>query len=279
MLKIREDPSCLHDITSYGMGTGNVLCVSRGNSVPPTKGTPEYAKYLESSVREIERNLGDKRRGQNRPDDLERMNSAQLQEEKCLMQRQLLVLEKRHGRPSSKQEKDIVRPLYDRYRAIKRFSIKIVSVREASIDLAPIMEHEPLELCDGLNETPPRAAGPAELWGARDRGISVNVNEDDEREAERNESYNEMTLCELESRQKQVKDEKRRMRAAIRKFEADFQNMAGRPPQKDEKYSSSEMELAYQKYKRIKGTVRLLEVLINKKKCPNLIQDLSKNED
>ncbi|CAL8106512.1 unnamed protein product [Orchesella dallaii] len=276
--QIREDPSCLHDITGYGMGTGNVLCVSRGNSVPPTKGTPEYAKYLESSVRDVERNLSDRRRSQNRPDDLERMNSAQLQEEKCLMQRQLLVLEKRHGRPSSKQEKDIVRPLYDRYRAIKRFSVKIVSIRDASIDLVPIMEHEPLELYDGSNE-PPRVVAPAELWGSRDRGTVSTSAEDDARDIERNESFNEMTLSELEGRQKQAKDEKRRMRAAIRKFEADFQNMAGRPPQKDEKYSSSEMELAYQKYKRIKGTVRLLEVLINKRKCPNLIQDMSKNED
>lgn len=78
---------------------------------------------------------------------------------------------------------------------------------------------------------------------------------------------------------RQAKDEKRRMRAAIRKFEAEFQNVAGRPPQKDEKYSSTEMELAYQKYKRIKATVRLLDVLISKRRVPTLIQDYNKNED
>lgn len=68
------------------------------------------------------------------------------------------------------------------------------------------------------------------------------------------------------------------MRGAIRKFEAEFQNVAGRPPQKEEKYSSTEMELAYQKYKRVKATVRLLEVLISKKKVPALITDLNRNE-
>ncbi len=84
---------------------------------------------------------------------------------------------------------------------------------------------------------------------------------------------------ELEARLKQAKDEKRRMRAAIRKFENDFQNVTGRPPQKDEKYSSTEMELAYQKYKRTKATARLLDVLISKRKVPSLITDKGKSEN
>jgi len=258
--------------------SGNILCVNRGNSIPPAKGTPEYAKYLEATVREIERTLSEKRRSHNRPDDLERMNSLELQEEKCLMQRQLLVLEKRHGRPGSKQEKDIVRPLYERYRSIKRFSVKVVCVRETNIDLPPIIEHETLEFCGDNQETSlvGRASVVNEILQNGDR-LHLQVNADDERD-ERND-YNSMTLGELETNLRQAKDEKRRMRTVIRKFETDFQNVTGRPPQKDEKYSTTEMELAYQKYKRIKATVRLLDVLLNKRRVPALISDLNKNDD
>lgn len=193
IVEIREDPACLHNISCFSGVSGNILSVNRGNFIPPTKGTPEYAKYLDTSVKEIEKTLSDKRRAVNRPDELERMNSAELQDEKCLMQRQLLVLEKRHGRPSSKAEKDVVRPLYERYRAIKRFSVKVVCLRETSIDLAPIMEHEPLEIGESTNDTTPRTSVVNEVWASGDRHqLQINA-EDDERD-ERNERYNDMSL-------------------------------------------------------------------------------------
>lgn len=173
--------------------SGNILSVNKGNSIPPVKGSPEYAKYLEGTVKEIEKTLSDKRRTSNRPEDLEQMTALELQDEKCVMQRQLLVLEKRHGRPSSKAEKDIVRPLYERYRAIKRCSVKIVCVRENSIDLAPIMEHEPLELCEPTNDSISRAAVATEVWASADRRqLVVNAEEDDG--VDRNEIFNDMTL-------------------------------------------------------------------------------------
>lgn len=84
---------------------------------------------------------------------------------------------------------------------------------------------------------------------------------------------------ELESRQSLAKDEKRRLRSVLRKFEADFQSATGRPPLKDEKYSSAEMENIYQKYKRCRATVRLLDVLITKRKYPQLLVDMNKIED
>ena len=84
---------------------------------------------------------------------------------------------------------------------------------------------------------------------------------------------------ELESKQISAKDEKRRLRTLLRKFEAEFQNATGRPPQKDEKYSSVEMESIYQKYKRCRATVRLLDVLITKRKYPQLLVDINKIED
>lgn len=75
---------------------------------------------------------------------------------------------------------------------------------------------------------------------------------------------------ELELRQRQAKEEKRKLRSRLKKFEVDFQTTTGRPPQKEEKYYSAEMELEYQKYKRLRATLRLLEVLITKRNFPQL---------
>lgn len=44
----------------------------------------------------------------------------QIGEEKVLVQKALLQLESKFGRPTSKIEKDIVRPLYHHYRSVKR---------------------------------------------------------------------------------------------------------------------------------------------------------------
>lgn len=55
-----------------------------------------------------------------RPSVIEEMTSAQLLEEKIDIQKGLLFLQTKHGRPSTKEDKDLVRPLYDRYRVVKR---------------------------------------------------------------------------------------------------------------------------------------------------------------
>jgi hypothetical protein len=101
---------------------------------------------MEATVIEVERNLQDSRKNQNRPEDPFVMSQAELILEKSTMQKQLLMLEKRHGRPDTKEEKDVVRSLYDRYRIVKRISCRATTVKENSLDLAPILEHETLQL-------------------------------------------------------------------------------------------------------------------------------------
>jgi hypothetical protein len=48
------------------------------------------------------------------------MNSSELKDEKLAVQKALLMYENQHGRPTSKEDKTLMRPLYDRYRKIKR---------------------------------------------------------------------------------------------------------------------------------------------------------------
>lgn len=70
-----------------------------------------------------------KRINHGRPQKLEECNYLQLAEEKAAVQRALLWLEGARGRPTAKIDRDAARPLYDRYRAVKRLVARYDSVR------------------------------------------------------------------------------------------------------------------------------------------------------
>lgn len=57
------------------------------------------------------------------------MTSDELMEEKVAVQKALLYLQSVHGRPNNKEDKDLVRPLYDRYRTLKRMVARLTMVR------------------------------------------------------------------------------------------------------------------------------------------------------
>jgi hypothetical protein len=288
--QMKEDPTILVP----GGSLLQVLNPTRGQPFY-SRNSPEALKYLDETVKEIHKTMSDKRRAQSRPDDPSLMTQSELTEEKNTMQKQLLMLEKRHGRPGSKEEKEIVRTLYDRYRSLKKSGNRFGNIKENSIDLAPILEYEPLELAPNnpeVNRTSivelRKDSGSGSIGSAlnsptgRRRRIAQNNEEDDFDDGSviniRNEGFTEMNVTELESRHKLAREEKRRLRTILRKFESDFQSATGRPPQKDEKYSSTEMETTYQNYKRCRATVRLLDVLISKRKYPQLV-DINKSED
>lgn len=64
--------------------------------------------------------LQERRKDEHRMDSLDKLSTDQLLHEKTAVQRGLLYLEGIYGRPDSKEERDLARPLYDRYRQIKR---------------------------------------------------------------------------------------------------------------------------------------------------------------
>lgn len=69
-----------------------------------------------------------KREVHGRPTKLEDCTHVQLAEEKAAVQRALLWLEGARGRPTDRADRDAVRPLYDRYRAVKRLVAKFDAV-------------------------------------------------------------------------------------------------------------------------------------------------------
>lgn len=79
-------------------------------------------------VKDIDRKLAEKRLKGNRPENMEDLSYEQLLEEKTAVQKALLHIENTLGRPVSKEDRSVVRPLYDRYRTLKRLLIRAGAV-------------------------------------------------------------------------------------------------------------------------------------------------------
>ncbi|CAB4035311.1 Hypothetical predicted protein [Paramuricea clavata] len=75
---------------------------------------------VEQSLENSLRKLKEKRESNSRPENVDEMSRDQLQDEKLAVQKALLQHENTFGRPTTKRDKDIMKPLYDRYRTIKR---------------------------------------------------------------------------------------------------------------------------------------------------------------
>ena len=100
-----------------------------------------------------------------RPEAVEELNAQEILDEKLAVQRALLFVESIHGRPASLRQKDLLRPLYDRYRILKRMVARsrLSRTKEESSELVPILEHETLELA---RPTPPLEAMDESTAGA-----------------------------------------------------------------------------------------------------------------
>jgi len=185
VLDLKEDPASLQE--------ANFLSPK---GVPLARNSTEYLDSLSNTVKELQDNLASNRRVVGRNENPEQMNSAELSEEKSMMQKQLLILERRHGRPISKDEKDIVRPLYDRYRVVKKLSGRIAAstLKEPSVgaDLVPILENEPLDTTCAVVEV--RKHGSPKLSRVSKRCSSEAENPEPQQKEEWEESFNSMTL-------------------------------------------------------------------------------------
>jgi hypothetical protein len=77
------------------------------------------------NLRDLLSRLLEKRKVAKRCTLVEKMTKDEISVEKIDTQKELLAFEEKHGRPQSKIEKDLMRPLYDHYRKVKRLLEKI----------------------------------------------------------------------------------------------------------------------------------------------------------
>ncbi|XP_034738930.1 protein FAM13B isoform X1 [Etheostoma cragini] len=142
---------------------------------------------IEETLEIIQCRVKGKRQEDGWPDDIKKMTKEQLSCEKTVLQKNLLHYEGLHGRPVTREERLVVKPLYDRYRLVKqmltRVSITPVTVSPSSKrrtqTLQPIIEGETAHFWEEIKEE------------EEDERKEKEGGEEDEKEEEREEEEEE----------------------------------------------------------------------------------------
>ncbi|KAK4469899.1 hypothetical protein MN116_007404 [Schistosoma mekongi] len=113
---MRELLSPVNSLPSKPSILPNVAVGSENISKPLNSHKPS----VESTFLMLSNRLIEKRLLANRPEDLHMMTPKQIAAEKLALQKSLLYFENLHGRPKEQQDRITMRPLYDRYRNVKR---------------------------------------------------------------------------------------------------------------------------------------------------------------
>ncbi|XP_004396167.1 PREDICTED: protein FAM13C isoform X4 [Odobenus rosmarus divergens] len=165
----------------------------------------------------------------------------------------------------AKQDKNLIKPLYDRYRIIKQILstpslIPTIQEEEDSDEDCPQGSQQlplpdpasHLPVGDHLtfsNETEPvRVLLPDEKKEIKQPALSMS-------------NLHEATMPVLLDHLRETRADKKRLRKALRDFEEQFFKQTGRSPQKEDRIPMAD---EYYEYKHIKAKLRLLEVLISK---------------
>ncbi|XP_036937791.1 protein FAM13C-like [Acanthopagrus latus] len=233
------------------------------------QGAPEHKPTLEETVESLFRRLREKRQALGLPDNTKDMTQAQMVLEKITLQKCLLYFESLHGRPGSKQERVLVKPLYDRYQMIKRLLC-------ASPTISTIEEEDGSDE-DSMGSTtvvetpvpPPRRATRAaagEEDSDRDSDPAFVSPIDEVKAVHQQPALTTANLHEASRSQllqclRETRSEKKTRRKVLREFEDEFHRQTGRICQKEDR---TPMKDEYQEYKQLKAKLRLLEVLLSK---------------
>uniref|UniRef100_T1JD08 Rho-GAP domain-containing protein n=1 Tax=Strigamia maritima TaxID=126957 RepID=T1JD08_STRMM len=219
---------------------------------------------IEDSLQEMLNDLASKRRLAQRPDDIKIMSQQQVVEEKVAIQRMLLKFESSFGRPSSKSEMDIMRPMYDRYRNVKRLITKIGSpkAKESGTELEPIIEHQAM---DFIQASPQHKSRLDEDMATAE---TMTNESPDFKKAKKSlalssSNLHELNTFELLEQHRKVKEEKKRLRRILHEFEMEFQRQTGAQVKREDR---TPLESVYGEYKQVKAKLRLLEALLSKHK-------------
>ncbi|XP_035870717.1 protein FAM13B isoform X10 [Phyllostomus discolor] len=235
----------------------------------------------EATLELILKRLKEKRVERCLPEDVKKMTKDHLVEEKTSLQKSLLYYESQHGRPVTKEERHIVKPLYDRYRLVKqmltRASIIPVlgspSIKRRGQMLQPIIEGETAHFFEEIKEEEEDGVSLSPeltdiLKTADQAQSSLENSESDVEENQeklaldlRLSSTRAASMPELLEQLWKARAEKKKLRKTLRDFEEAFYQQNGRNAQKEDRVPVLE---EYREYKKIKAKLRLLEVLINK---------------
>lgn len=248
---------------------------------------------VEGTLESIQRKLQEKRMETSRPEDIKDMTKDQIANEKVALQKALLYYESIHGRPVTKNERQVMKPLYDRYRLVKQIlsranTIPIIgspSSKRRSPLLQPIIEGETASFFkeikedeegseDDSNTKPDFTVSLKTDFSARcfldqfeDDADGFISPMDDKMPSKCSQdtglsNLHAASIPELLEHLQEMREEKKRIRKTLRDFEDNFFRQNGRNVQKEDRTPMAE---EYNAYKHIKAKLRLLEVLISKR--------------
>ncbi|CAK6446085.1 unnamed protein product [Pipistrellus nathusii] len=235
----------------------------------------------EATLELIMKRLKEKRVERCLPEDIKKMTKDHLAEEKTSLQKSLLYYESQHGRPVTREERHIVKPLYDRYRLVKqmltRASITPIlgspSTKRRGQMLQPIIEGETAHFFEEIKEEEEDGVSlSSELTDILQTAVQAQSSlENSESDVEENQeklaldlrlsSTRAASMPELLEQLWKARAEKKKLRKTLREFEEAFYQQNGRNAQKEDRVPVLE---EYREYKKIKAKLRLLEVLISK---------------
>ncbi|XP_031202456.1 protein FAM13C isoform X2 [Mastomys coucha] len=163
----------------------------------------------------------------------------------------------------TKQDKNLIKPLYDRCRGIKQIL--------STPSLIPTIEEEDSdEDCPQGSQQPPLpdpvsrlAVGDRLVYSETEpvRTLLPDEKKEGKQAALSMSNLHEATMPVLLDHLRETRADKKRLRKALREFEEQFFKQTGRSPQKEDRMPMAD---EYCEYKHIKAKLRLLEVLISK---------------
>lgn len=199
------------------------------NEIKLSKVESDKLNTMASNLIDLLGRLLEKRKLAKRNMVVEKMTREEIQAEKIDTQKELLTFEEKHGRPITKMEKDLMRPLYDHYRKVKR----LISKPNAKVT---VNTSEPVEDIDD-----------EEINNFKDNKHFINLH-----------SFN---LSELMKEKDVTLQEKTNLKDKIKNFENDFMKKMGRTLGKEDRELHKD---DFDRYKVIKAKIRLIEALIEK---------------
>ncbi|XP_055499133.1 protein FAM13B-like isoform X1 [Leucoraja erinacea] len=243
----------------------------------------EKKPSMEATVETILKRLKEKQAEEDWPEDIKEMRQNHLTAEKIALQKSLLHFESIHGCPVTREERQLVKPLYDRYRLVKQMLAKATPVigspsnkRRGQI-LQPIIEGETTQFFEEIKEEDCNMAADFTVTlrpGLHARNFLDQLDNDCNTIASPVKessvrlsldpgvsSIHAASLPELFEQLWKARDERKNLRKTLREFEEEFYQKNGRNVQKEDRAPMIE---EYREYKRIKARVRLLEVLVSK---------------
>ncbi|XP_077426982.1 protein FAM13A isoform X2 [Vanacampus margaritifer] len=282
------------------------LTRQRSNTLPKSFGSQLEKKStqekvpkppVESTLEGILKKLQEKRQEVDRPEDIKDMTREQIGAEKLALQKALLYYESIHGRPVTKSEREIMKPLYDRYRLVKQIlcrasTIPVIgspSSKRRGPLLQPIIEGVTALFFDDVKEEEDGSEddGDAKTQFSVTTRPDLNVlsflgHEDvdgfispvDELTPSNNvtdmrlSNLHSATTRELVEQLQETREEKKRIRKNLKEFEEQFFRQNGRNVQKEDR---SPLATEYNEYKHVKAKLKLLEVLISKRESTKFI--------